>query len=100
MDWCRCTTPIHHSFARGGPGSGDHRPPSPACRGTDRSSRPLANPLAAPRMASVGRLDTHRLRFLYWLHCETLPRRQCDMALVRWEPVRELSTLQNEMNRL
>src|SRR3954453_17718939 len=45
-------------------------------------------------------LDMSRLRFLYSQSVRTSSQEASDMALVRWEPVRELTTLQNEMNRL
>src|SRR4051794_9651750 len=45
-------------------------------------------------------LDMPRLRFLYCCQTLFLSRRYEDMALVRWEPVRELNSLQSEMNRL
>jgi HSP20 family protein len=39
-----------------------------------------------------------RARRINWFHC--FPGKEVRMALIRWEPVAELTTIQNEMNRL
>ena len=46
------------------------------------------------------KLDSRPLRFHNVVTTRFRPSRRFEMALIRWEPVRELSTIQNEMNRL
>ena len=67
-------------------------------------ARPAASPGRAPAVAALRAcraLDlTASTEISSSLQQRTLPTGGINMALVRWEPVRELTSLQNEMNRL
>ena len=76
-------------------------------RDADRAATRLSIPQRASSARSKGdvlqsaRLDSKTLRFHHLVNTRELSSSGgIDMALVRWEPVRELSSLQNDMNRL
>src|SRR6516225_5090469 len=85
----------------GGAKSGRYRAGATVLAGIDAGVGPQG--VRAVDICSLGvlYLTSSHLDFILWPAVRfCCPNGGFDMALIRWEPVRELSTMQNEMNRL